>query len=757
MTWLLKVDVGLFRWINEAWSNAFFDWLMPILSGNRLFVPLLLVLVVWAMVKGARRIRVCIVMVAIAAGIGDGLVSNTIKKAVERPRPFMELDNVQLRVGRGGSGSMPSSHAANWFAGAMVAFLFYRKSWRFMVPMASAVAVSRVYNGVHYPSDVVAGAILGAGTAVASSWSAAAVWAWLGRKGWNPWFSRMPDLLEPERTLDAPGAVAAPMSDAVWRRFAFLIIFALLGIRLWYLSAGKIELSEDEAYQWLWSKHPALSYFSKPLLIAVAQMIGTGLWGDTAFGVRFLSPVIAALISVVIFRFIDRQAGPKTGLAAVLIVSSTPLMAVGATLMTIDPLSVLFWCLAMFAGWKAIQPDGNASSGTGEQQLTFGRKSGGTTYDWLQVGLWSGLGLLSKYTNLLQLVGWVLVFALWKPSRIHLRRPGPWLALGMVLLASLPIVIWNSQHDWITAKHVASDGRLGEPWKPTLKYLGEFVGAELGLLNPVFFVGMIFAAIVGVRSFQEKPLWRYLFLMGAPVFGLYLALSFHSRVLPNWIAPGVLPWFCLMILFWNHRWPVVRRWARPVFFGGAFFGLFVVVVLHDTNLIAKLSGRTLPAKLDPLRRVRGWSDTAAVIGSEWRRLRTNDARAFIIGDHYGICGQVAFYLPEAKRDPKNDPKVFFIATGQPDNQFHFWKNYLDRKGASAIYIQQLEDHRPEKGWFVDWITGDEIEYRPVANSQPPNEIVVKQFAEVKSLGVREVVYRGNVVRRFELFECRGLK
>ena len=738
MTWLSKVDLELFRWINGAWSNAFFDWLMPFLSGNRLFAPAVVLLAIVGLLKGGRRMRVCFVMIALAVGIGDGLVSNTIKKAVDRPRPFVDHDDVQLRVGRGGSASMPSSHAVNCFAAAMVAFIYYRRSWRFMVPLAAGVALSRVYNGVHYPSDVLVGSVLGAGTAVATAWGVAWLWDWLGRLGWNPWWSRMPSLLAPERTLIEPGSAVPPMSDAVWTRFAYLIVFVLLAARFWYLNAGKIELSEDEAYQWLWSKHPALSYFSKPLLIAVAQMIGTGLWGDTAFGVRFLSPVIAALISIVVFRFISRQIGARAGLASVLIVSATPLTAVGATLMTIDPLSVLFWCLAMFTGWKAIQLNG-------------------TTSQWLQVGLWSGLGLLSKYTNLLQLVSWVLIFATWKPARVHLRRPGPWLALGMIAIASLPIVIWNSQHDWITAKHVASDGRLGEPWKPTLRYLGEFLGAELGLLNPVFFVGMIAAAFMAVERLVEKPLWRFLFLMGAPVVGLYLALSFHSRVLPNWIAPAVVPWFCLMILFWNERWPVVRRWARPVFFGGAFLGLFIVVVLHDTNMIAKLTGRNLPAKLDPLRRVRGWSDTASVVGTEWRRLRTNDPQAFIIGDHYGICGQVAFYLPEAKRDPKNDPVVFFMATGQPDNQFHFWKNYLDRKGSSAIYIQQLEDHRPAKGWFLDWITGDPIGYRLGPDSQPPNEIVVKQFSDVKSLGVREVLYRGNVVRRFELFECRGLK
>ena len=78
---------------------------------------------------------------------------------------------------------MPSAHAANCFAVAMVLFAFYRWTVWFTVPIGSLVAFSRIYNGVHYPSDVVAGAILGAGTAAVIVWLADRAWSWAKPKG----------------------------------------------------------------------------------------------------------------------------------------------------------------------------------------------------------------------------------------------------------------------------------------------------------------------------------------------------------------------------------------------------------------------------------------------------------------------------------------------------------------------------------------------------------------------------------------------
>ena len=237
--------------------------------------------------------------------------------------------------------------------------------------------------------------------------------------------------------------------DRQWMNLSYLITFALLAMNLAYLASGKLELSEDEAYYWLWSKHLALSYYSKPLLIAVTQFLGTSLWGSTTFGVRFFAPVIAAIISIVLLRFMARVSNARASFWLCVAVPTVPLLAVGSILMTIDPLSVLFWTLAMTAGWRAVQDES-------------------TILDWLWVGLWMGLGFLSKPVAPMQLLSWAVLFVLWPAARKQLRRPGPYVALVVNLVLTLPVVIWNIQHHGVTVRTILIDnGHMDKPWSPT--------------------------------------------------------------------------------------------------------------------------------------------------------------------------------------------------------------------------------------------------------------------------------------------------
>ncbi|HZI33853.1 MAG TPA: glycosyltransferase family 39 protein, partial [Candidatus Binatia bacterium] len=307
-----------------------------------------------------------------------------------------------------------------------------------------------------------------------------------------------------------------------WLLWGYILLGVLLIWRLIYIASGLIELSPDEALYWLQSKHLALSYYSKPPLTALTMWLGTTLFGNNDFGVRFFSPVISAVLGLVCLRFCARELNARLGFALVLITSATPLLQVGSNLMTIDPLSVLFWTLATLVGWRAIQPDGK-------------------TVNWVWVGVWMGFGFLSKYTALFQWLCWAVLFVIWRPARIHLRRPGPYLALLVNLILALPVLIWNAQHDWVTVTHVGGRADFGDISHFTTRYFFEFVGAEAGLLNPVFFLGMVWAGIAFWRTKPRDLRMVYFFCMAIPLVFAYTLQSFHARVLPNWIVPAILP------------------------------------------------------------------------------------------------------------------------------------------------------------------------------------------------------------------------
>jgi len=230
--------------------------------------------------------------------------------------------------------------------------------------------------------------------------------------------------------------------------------------------------------------------------------------------------------------------------------------------------------------------------------------------------------------------------------------------------------------------------------------------------------------------------------------------------MPNWIAPAVVPMFCLTLIYWDARWRDGQRWVRGWLKGGLVSGLLLVAVLHNTDLIGLLVGRPLPGDVDPLRRVRGYKETADYVEQARESLAREGKPVFILCDHYGITGLFSFYLPEARRTLGTRPLVYEKSSPDPRDQLYFWPEYRyadHRKGENAIYVVEPGSCRLEPAWPWKWLTGREIAFSSVPPPVPTPLVLAQQFESTRDLGIHEIKIDGRVFKRVQVFECRNLR
>jgi undecaprenyl-diphosphatase len=155
------MDVAVFRWVNEGWSSPFFDSLFSFVTDIRHFWVLIAALLLYWVWKGGAKGRWLVLSLVLAVILSDQISSHVLKGWVERVRPCNALDNVLTPAGKSDAFSFPSSHAANMGSSMFLLAMAFR-SWRWLfVLIALLVGLSRIYLGLHYPSDVLGGYILG--------------------------------------------------------------------------------------------------------------------------------------------------------------------------------------------------------------------------------------------------------------------------------------------------------------------------------------------------------------------------------------------------------------------------------------------------------------------------------------------------------------------------------------------------------------------------------------------------------------------
>ncbi|MBU5537230.1 MAG: phosphatase PAP2 family protein [Candidatus Aenigmatarchaeota archaeon] len=150
---LLNLDIAIFLLINKGLANTFFDFIL--FYFDKLSYVIYALLILFSIIKN-RNLAVLLMLALIFTGV----FIHMLKQAIGRERPY-EVLNARLLVAPETNKSFPSNHAAQAFLVATLVFSYYRRLGILLFPFAIVISLGRVYLGVHYPSDVIVGAVLG--------------------------------------------------------------------------------------------------------------------------------------------------------------------------------------------------------------------------------------------------------------------------------------------------------------------------------------------------------------------------------------------------------------------------------------------------------------------------------------------------------------------------------------------------------------------------------------------------------------------
>jgi hypothetical protein len=354
------------------------------------------------------------------------------------------------------------------------------------------------------------------------------------------------------------------------------------------------------------------------------------------------------------FLLARRWYDETTALIAVLITNVVPIYALGAVVMTIDPLSAFFWIWAANLFSRAVQKD--------------------HLLDWLLTGFAVGCGFLAKYLNALELLAFLAFLLLVPKRREFLFKPGFWLMLVVAVICTTPVFWWNWQHGWVSAGQLATRGHLNGPFEIHVSTFLNFLGLQALVISPWLFLGLLVSALVACLLWWRRKPERQnegeilLVILFLPVFLMYFVLAWHLREEPNWPAVSYLSLIIVMAAQWRKMLASGKK-SQPFIILAFGFAWLQTLLMHDTEWLP------LPQKLDPIGRVVGWSE----IASHLNDLRSAQHADVLIADAYKEASVFSFHLPDKQF-------IYTLRHTPPSNQYDFWPSYPTAAPHRALWI-----------------------------------------------------------------------
>jgi 4-amino-4-deoxy-L-arabinose transferase-like glycosyltransferase len=337
-----------------------------------------------------------------------------------------------------------------------------------------------------------------------------------------------------------------------------------------------VPMSADEAYYWIWSLNPQLSYYDHPPLISWILSIGNVLRDIHPFLIRFPGILLGHLTLLVwleIFRFLlpktnnNQHIFEKTQFRSFLwLVLLSPLLGLGSIIQTPDLPLVFFWSLSIFWLIKYISIPSLATA--------------------MLLGATLGIGFLAKYHMVLfipPLILWLLVERKWSVIRPqHLFA-----AILVGLVFCLPVVLWNVQNDFVSFKFQLNHGLSRPDYK--FEWTWSYLLGQLFLLSPLVAYAVFKSKLDGVA--------RALYYFGFFPIVFFFGTSFFALVEANWPI-AAFPSLLAIAALSNIR--QIHVWITSGFWLSIYSILFVAVMFFSHKVdVSKFTEESFIRKWEP--------------------------------------------------------------------------------------------------------------------------------------------------------------
>lgn len=354
------------------------------------------------------------------------------------------------------------------------------------------------------------------------------------------------------------------------KKTLLLIAFATL---LRCITAGCIELGNDEVYYRMYAQQLQWNYFDHPPMVGwLIRLTTANLFFDNEIFIRLTAIIAAALTSWLFYLSGKKLGNDYTGFLAVAIYTATIYGSIIAgTFILPDSPQMVCWAAGLYLLIDIAK--GIDISRIKKRKVVL-------------FGIMMGLGMLCKIHTSFLWLGLLLYILLY--NRQWLRQPVLYLSGLITLLFFYPVIQWNIDNHFVTYLYHSNRVNVSKGGIDFTSFL-TFAGGQLFYYNPVVFICIIIATVAAIKN--KFPVLssqkRILLFCSLPLIITATIISLFKNVLPHWTGPAYSSLILLTACYFAKQKGVEKIMPRPILFANA---LLTVIIISGIMLVNFLPG-----------------------------------------------------------------------------------------------------------------------------------------------------------------------